>query len=373
MGEDARRWGRTPGRPQLRPVHRSRRAVPLGVPDPDTHRVHPVLESAARRRGGVFTVADARRAGCSPDEIRSAVRTRAWHRLRRGVYVQAARWLEVAADSRERHLLVCAAALAVLGPGPVLSHSSAARSHRLVLPRGTDDDVRLTHADRWRDGRGYRIAAAALPSGDVVATGTLPVTSAARTLVDCARDWPLPDAVVAVDAALNGRQVQRSAVRAAVLRQTHWAGISAAARALDLADGRAESPLETRGRLALLQAGLPRPELQVELHGPRGFVARVDAWYEEAALAVEFDGRVKYTDPRDGRTPDAVLWDEKRREDRIRDLDVRVVRITQEDLAPTGPVLGRVAGLLARPPAGPRSFRVVRCPEPGTDPADAVA
>ena len=60
---------------------------------------------------------------------------------------------------------------------------------------------------------------------------------------------------------------------------------------MGLADGRAESPLESLGRLALLEAGLPRPELQVDLYGPHGFVARVDGWYEEAAVAIEFDGR----------------------------------------------------------------------------------
>ncbi|MGY1609431.1 MULTISPECIES: hypothetical protein [unclassified Geodermatophilus] len=333
----------------------------------------PALEAAARRRGGVFTVHDARRAGYLPDDVRGAVRTRAWHRLRRGVYVSTARWLATAEDPRARHLLLCAAALAVLGPGPVLSHTSAARFHRLVLPRGVDDDVRLTQPDEWRCGRGYRIAAAALPPEDVVDAGAVRATTAARTLVDCARDWPLVDAVVAMDAAMQGRQVARDAIEAAVLRQTHWVGIGAAARAVGLADGRAESPLETRGRLALLQAGLPRPELQVELHGPRGLLGRVDAWYEEAALAIEFDGRVKYAAPRDGRTPEAVLWDEKRREDRIREHDVRVVRVTQEDLGPSSPVLARVARLLAQPLAGPRSFRVHRRPEPGPDPEDAVA
>jgi predicted transcriptional regulator of viral defense system len=335
--------------------------------------VHPTLELSARQRGGVFTVDDARRAGYRPDDVRSAVRTRAWHRLRRGVYVPTARWLAVAGDPRARHLLLCAAALAVLDPGPVLSHASAARFHRLVLPRGIDDDVRLTHADEWRCGRGYRIAAAALPAEDVLDAGALRFTTVARTLVDCARDWSLTDAVVAMDAAMQERRVGRAAVEAAVLRQTHWVGIGAAARALGLADGRAESPLETRGRLALLQAGLPRPELQVELHGRGGFLGRVDAWYEEAAVAIEFDGRVKYAAPRDGRTPDAVLWDEKRREDRIRDHDVRVVRLTQEDLGPPSPALARVGRLLARPTAGPRSFRVVRCPEPGPDAEDAVA
>jgi hypothetical protein len=335
--------------------------------------VHPALEFAARRRGGVFTVADARRAGYRTDEIRTAVGTGAWHRLRRGVYVRAEVWAVSAADDRTRHLLDVLAALTVLGSGPVVSHSSAARVHRLVLPRQIDDAVRFTHTDQWRTGRGYRIAAADLPPEDVVATSFFTATSAARTLVDCAREWPLPDAVVAIDAALFGRRVLRADLSAAVLRQSHWLGIGNAARAVGLADGRAESPLETRGRLSVVEAGLPCPELQVELHGPDGFVARLDGWYEDAAVALEFDGRVKYDDPRGDRTPAEVAWEEKRREDKIRGLDVRVVRIVQADLPRLHGPAERLRALLAQPLIGPRRFRIVRRPEPGAGASGAVA
>jgi predicted transcriptional regulator of viral defense system len=335
--------------------------------------VHPELEAAARRRGGVFTVADARRTGHRTDEIRTAVSSGSWHRLRRGVYVEAGRWATAAGDARERHLLAAAAALAVLGRGPVLSHASAARFHRLVLPRRLDETVRLTHADQWRSGRGYRAAAADLPPVDLLTADPLPVTRVARTLVDCAREWSLTDAVVAIDAAIQRKQVRRSELIEAVLRQSHWLRIGQAGRALSLADGRAESPLETRGRLALRDAGLPLPELQVELHGPRGFVARVDAWFDDPGIAVEFDGLVKYTDPYQGRTPAEVLWDEKRREDVIRDLDVPVVRVVQEDLPRLDRPTDRLRELLSRPAPGPRRYHVVRTPEPDGDPADAAA
>jgi predicted transcriptional regulator of viral defense system len=335
--------------------------------------VHPSLEAVARRRGGVFTIADARRAGYRPDEIRVLAGSGAWHRLRRGVYVPAEVWAVSAADARARHVLDALAVLAVLGRGPVLSHSSAARLHRLVLPRGVDEIVRLTDPELWRAGRGYRISAAELLPEDVVQLGPATGTNIARTLVDCAREWPLEDAVVAMDAALFEQRVNRAELQRTLLRQTHWLGIGEAARALGLADGRAESPLETRGRLRFLGAGLPPFELQVALHGPDGFVARVDGWYEDAAVALEFDGRVKYTDPRGGRTPGEVAWDEKRREDRLRSLDVRVVRVVQADLPRLEGPAQRVRELLARPLEGPRRFTVVRRPEPGSDPADAVA
>ncbi len=321
----------------------------------------------------MFTVADARRAGYRPDEIRAAVGSGAWHRLRRGIYVAAEVWAVSAVDDRARHLLDAVAALTALSVGPVVSHSSAARFHRFVLPRDVESVVRLTHPDQWRNGRGYRIAAAGLPPEDVVDAGCLTVTGATRTLVDCAREWSLVDAVVAIDAALFQRRVRRADLTAEVLRQSHWLGVGAAARAVSLADGRAESPLETRGRLVIVEAGLPRPELQVDLYGPRGFVARVDGWYEDAGVALEFDGRVKYFDPRGGRTPAEVAWEEKRREDRIRDLGVHVVRVVQDDLPRLHGPVERLRELLARPLDGPRRFRAVRRPESGDDPADAVA
>ncbi len=335
--------------------------------------MHPHLESAARRRGGVFTVDDARRAGYRPDEIRAAVVSGSWRRLRRGVYVPAETWALAAGDASARHLLHVLAALTVLGAGPVASHSSAARFHGLVLPRGAEDVVRLTHPEEWRVGKGYRIAAAELAPVDVVDAGPMAVTAVARTLVDCAREWPLTDAVVALDAALNCGLVRRRELTAAILRQRHWLGIGGAARAVDLSDGRAESPLETRGRLAIRNAGLPAPELQVELYGGRGFVARVDGWYDDPGVALEFDGRVKYDEPFAGRTAAEVAWEEKRREDRIRDLGVEVVRIVQADLPGLVVPVQRLRQLLDRPARSPRDFRVVRRPEPGAEPDDAVA
>ena len=164
-----------------------------------------------------------------------------------------------------------------------------------------------------------------------------------------------------MDAALNAGLLSHAALTNAVLAQSHWVGIGDAARAANLADARAESPLETLGRLRILASGLPAPELQVEIRDARGFVARVDAWYEEAAVAVEFDGLITYEAPRDGRSPARALWQEKRREDAPRDLDIRVLRVVRADLGPAWErVGGRRASPLAMPVAGPRRLTVVR-------------
>ena len=104
----------------------------------------------------------------------------------------------------------------------------------------------------------------------------------------------------------------------------------------------------------MLGAGLPPPELQVEIHAGRRLVGVVDAWFDEAAIAVEFDGRVKYTDP--WRNPGRVLWEEKRREDELRALDIRVVRIAEEDLRRWARTEIRLRELLAQPGPAVRRF-----------------
>jgi predicted transcriptional regulator of viral defense system len=326
--------------------------------------VHPLLSAVAAGRLGVFTSQEALRVGYRVEDIRAELRTRRWCRLRKGVYIGAERLM--GADSRERHLIDCVAVLLSLGAGPVLSHASAARLHALILPRRHSSEVRVTAVDQWRRGRGYRVAQAAITAEETEPWLEFGAMSVPRTLVDCAREWSLTDAVVAMDAALQEKKATRAQLVRAVLDGTHRVGIAQAARALNLSDGRAESPLETRGRLAMLAAGLPRPELQVGIVDAAGFIGRVDAWYEDAAIAVEFDGQVKYTDPHYAASPGEVLWKEKRREDRMRAVGVRVVRVGNEDLGSPWPqTAARIGGLLAAPSIGPRRFRTVRTDEPG--------
>jgi putative AbiEi antitoxin of type IV toxin-antitoxin system len=322
--------------------------------------VHPTLRAVADRQFGAFASRDAVRAGYTPEEVQAEVSRGRWVRLRRGVYAERAVAEAADGDPVARHRLECAGVLVRLRGRAVISHASAARLGGIVVPPTRTGTVRLTGEVQWRRGRGYEVARAALPASDVRALSAFRITAPARTLVDCAREWPLEDAVVAMDAALNAELLSRRELTDAVLAESHWVGVGDAARAANLADGRAESPLETLGRLRIVGSGLPTPELQVGIRDARGLVGRVDAWYEEAAVAVEFDGLVKYEAPRDGRSPARVLWEEKRREDRLRDLDIRVLRVVRADLGPAWErVRARLATLLATPLTGPRRFTVV--------------
>jgi predicted transcriptional regulator of viral defense system len=323
--------------------------------------VHPLLRARADRQLGLFTTADALGAGHIREEVRSLCRTGRWVRLRRGILIAATELAEHERNGR-RHELDCLAALLALDrPSAVISHVSAARLWGLPVRRAlVGPVVRLTDPGAWRAGSGYLVSTAPLHPEDVATTGPLRATSAARTLVDCAREWPLEDAVIAMDTALLLERTDPERLSRAAVRAQRWRGSTAARRAVALADGRAESPLETRGRLRMLGSGFPPPALQVEIHAGGGQAAVVDAWFDDAAVAVEFDGLVKYTDPWRGRSPAQVLWEEKRREDVLRALDIRVVRVTDADLGPrwTG-VERRLGHLLLTPGPAVRRFTAV--------------
>lgn len=269
----------------------------------DARHVLPALDEIASRQFGVFTTDQALAAGHVDEEIRTALRSKQWRRRRRGVYCTAATAAAAALDRRGSHLLDVAAVLVGLQRRAAVSHASAAAVHGLVVPGRALQEVRLTDPDNWRTGRGYRVSQGQLPQGAVASWGPFAVTAVARTLVDCAREWGLTDAVIALDDALHRGLTDTAQLREAVAGARHWEGSSNAARAVGLADGRAESPLESAGRVRIVTSGLPAPELQVELWDDDGFIGRVDGWYDDAAVALEFDGAVKYLDPTGGRSP----------------------------------------------------------------------
>ncbi|MGY1682452.1 type IV toxin-antitoxin system AbiEi family antitoxin domain-containing protein, partial [Geodermatophilus sp. SYSU D01176] len=143
----------------MRPgVHRYWPRSPREACCTNTLRVHPRLEQIAAVRLGIVTGREAVAVGYRPDEIRAALSSGRWRRLRRGVYMRAEDFLRTREDARLRHLVDCIAVLVSLQPGPVVSHGSAARLHRFVMPRDLDDEVRLTDEEQWRRGRGYRVA-----------------------------------------------------------------------------------------------------------------------------------------------------------------------------------------------------------------------
>lgn len=310
------------------------------------------------RHHQVFTAADARRAGVGRNEVGPLLRSGEWWRLRHGVYTTGAVWREHETTGRT-HVLACVAALRRLDGDVVVSHESAARLHRLVLPTGATEEVQLTDPGRFRTGHGYTIHQAGLTDADVVLVDGVRVTSLARTLIDVARHWDVVDAVVAMDDTLADGRVTHDELTAAVLRHTHWPGIGRASRAVRLARVGAHSPHETRSRLALVGAGLPEPLLQAAVFVGTRLVAVLDWLWVDHGVFGEADGKGKILEPWFGRTPAEAVWREKRRHDELVDLDLRGIRLAPADLFETLPgKVDRVRRLLATTPSGPRRYRV---------------
>ncbi|SSC24096.1 Hypothetical protein KLENKIAIHU_2703, partial [Klenkia terrae] len=193
--------------------------------------------------------------------------------------------------------------------------------------RGTPERVHLVDP-QGVGGRGsdWVLHRTGLLPEEVTRRGAYLLTGAARTVVDVARTWSEVDAVAAADAALLRGLTTKAELLATLDRHATVAGTPAVRRVLDLADGRAESWLETCGRLAFAAGGLPPFVPQVEIWLDGELLKVVDGWYPEIALAVEFDGLTKYR----GTAEEArrTIAEEKRVEDLLRSFGIRFVRVT---------------------------------------------
>ncbi len=216
----------------------------------------------------------------------AALRAGEWARVLRGTYVPAGTVVDLAVRAAAAQRLLPAHAhvadrcllwllgVDVLPSGPPVLEA--------VVPRGAVVPQRA----------GVRVRQAALPPEDRrLLGGDLRVLRPGRAAADLVRMLPLTDAVVVADAVLHAGLVTPEQLARDVAAQAGLRGVRAARRALALADGRAESPPETRVRLLLVQAGLA-PVPQYDVRTPDGrWIARVDLAFPRARVAIEYDGR----------------------------------------------------------------------------------
>lgn len=296
-------------------------------------------------------------AGLTDRELRRLRRSGALSTIRPGAYVPSP--AHPIDDLAARHLLAVHAAAAHLGGGTVVSHVSAAVVHGLPLwlPPDRTGVLDRVHATRDRRSGARRSAlvhlhAATLEPDDITVVGGVLVTSVARAVADIARLLPMELALVPADAALFRRLVTADELDEAVERGAHRRGNTAARRVVEFADGRAESPGETRSRLAMHRAGLPPPVLQHDVCSAGGrWLGRVDFAWEHVATVGEFDGRAKYGRLlRPGQDAGDVVFEEKLREDAIRAEGLTMVRWTWPELRAFPAVADRIRKAFAQPP-----------------------
>ncbi|KRQ31144.1 MULTISPECIES: DUF559 domain-containing protein [Mycobacteroides] len=176
----------------------------------------------------------------------------------------------------------------------------------------------------WRSApTGIIVHADTLCSGESRVLGGVQVTTHARTVFDIGRRVHTSRAVELIDVLL--RNCSMSEVREVASRHRGARGIRRLMNVLSLADPGAESVQETRLRMCLVGAGLPRPETQIELCGPDGRTIRLDMGWREQRVAAEFDGAQHWGDSVQHRR-------DIERQETIAAMGWRLVRVSRDQL-----------------------------------------
>jgi hypothetical protein len=258
------------------------------------------------------------------------LRSRSWRRLFPDVYVHA--------DVPVTHELRARAAT-VLRPDAVVTGLSTAVLWGVPLA-GPQDDVEVTVSPGSHPVRvpGLRVRRADVPADRVCRRrGVRTLTPEAAT-VSIAAQLSLDDAVVAVDQMVVSGMADLDRVRALACSLI-GRGCRRARRACELADGRAESPQETRLRLLMARSALPAPVAQARVYAGTVFVARVDFGWPAQRLAVEYDG-VWHAEP-------GQLRKDRQRLNRLQAAGWRVLFVTAADLHRPTDLVARIATALA--------------------------
>jgi hypothetical protein len=127
----------------------------------------------------------------------------------------------------------------------------------------------------------------------------MPVTTPARTAFDIGRRLELVAGVARVDALMNATDVKLRDIEAVAAAHPGVRGLTQLRRTLDLVDGGAESPWESRTRLLFVLNGFPPPQTQIPVVDEYGvLVAVVDMGWRDYLVGVDFEGAHHYTNPR---------------------------------------------------------------------------
>lgn len=291
---------------------------------------HTAVLGIAARQYGLLTWEQAMNTGLAWSDIRRFLRAGKWgHPLPRVYSVRAL----LGFDDPEQHLRtkVMAAQLA-LGPRSFAGAETAAHLWRMQgLPRWDGETVHmvLPALGAQRHIRGIVLHTwDTLPDEVTDLDGVLRLTTPGRTLRDTLLRVGRDTAVCLMDSVLSQGLVDEEEFEHLETANRGRRGCVRVRPWWFLADGRSQSPLETRVRLICADGGLPPTELQRPFHDGSGrLIGVVDFWWENLRVIGEADGIGPHSLP-------AVLARDRSRQN---DLQVwhpgtRLVRFTWQDL-----------------------------------------
>lgn len=221
-------------------------------------------------------------------------------------------------------------------PRSAISHTTSALLWPLPLPATLEAEERgngLIHVTRRAEigrvkRRGVVGHRAPLLARDVRFINGVALTSPEWTWVDLAAILGR-DALVAAGDALLARENPLSsleAIQEVVDRRPKVKGIRMARAILPLLRRGVDSPLESKLRMRILDAGLPEPLVTQPVHDAHGnYVSTPDLQYREYRIALEYEGEHHLTDP--------VQWGRDiERDDRLRSMGWIVLRFSKYQL-----------------------------------------
>ncbi|WP_433532435.1 hypothetical protein ACQPYA_10570 [Micromonospora sp. CA-263727] len=232
-------------------------------------------------RGRIFRGSDVVARGLL---TRTELRSRAWRPLFRDVYADA----HLAISHRTR----CRAATRLLLPADAAIAGRSAAALFGAGNVGADEpiDVLLPTGRRFGPVAGLAAHTAEVGEDEITLHGELRVTRPRRTCWDLAQWCSVEDAVATVDRLAASGAVRLDDLSELARSRAGDRGWKRLLRVSELADAGAESVPESRLRVRVVLAGLPRPVTQFVVERQGRFVARVDLAWPELRVAVEYDG-----------------------------------------------------------------------------------
>lgn len=276
-------------------------------------------------RGPVVLLEDADAAGVSRSVIRRMVDRGELRRLAKSAFAPA--WVFDSANPWEQFRLRSLGFALTVGEGTFLTGPSAAAVlgiPSLIPPPARPVAIRPGSAHTGHNLSAYgHVRHGYLPPRHRSHHEGVPTVSAAYCAVDLARHHGSRSGLIATDHVLH-QGASPEVLTQLTADMVNYPGMAHARWAIEHADGRAESPLETLGRYAFLQAGLPAPLSNVWIPVANRWF-RVDHLLPDSGVILEADGAVKYDNRLDA---SALVTSDRERERMLRSLSFGVVRFT---------------------------------------------
>jgi hypothetical protein len=273
-----------------------------------------------------FTVYESRALGIPPKRLRAQDLSDGG----RLIYLPAGRHLKIVERAR---------VLAAATPGAWASHETAAVLTRLGLPPWLGECLTI-HLSKPHELPGVRRAGVTghrvrLIPGELTDVDGIPVTAPPRTWLDLAAVLPLNYLIAMGDQLIRQPRpslelrsepyAYKDGLRLLIRQHPNMKGVEKARLALDEMRVGADSFPETFLRLALLDARLPEPEMQLRLDPEDTRSPAADMGYRRHLIAIQYDGAHHLTREQQSR--------DNRRDEAFRSAGWAYFKVNADDLA----------------------------------------